>query len=223
MILLTPLRACALNEGRGANPGDTWTSPRRRGITSTLNKGPGRETRRHSFCRSASVTLDPLNEGRGREPRRHDSGLAVFSRASNAQQRPGREPRRHVRPLRAHDRPLRRSTKAGARTPATPETLAGAPQSTSGRSTKAGARTPATRSSATASSSGGRLAQQRPGREPRRHQKQAETLADEIIAQRRPGREPRRHRQRGWLRSLRRRRSTKAGARTPGDTPLVKR
>ena len=56
----------------------------------------------------------------GREPRRHARARSVGRRPARAQRRPGREPRRHEnsRALPLSRSP--RSTKAGARTPATP-------------------------------------------------------------------------------------------------------
>ena len=175
----------------------------------------------------------------GREPRRHRGSRAGSRPSGTAQRRPGREPRRHV--LLAMDlaRAQARSTKAGARTPATPGTAGRALQGAR-RSTKAGARTPATRRwSAGSARPGGALnegrganpgdtgdltagpsqrlrAQRRPGREPRRHTPSAAATCCSSPAQRRPGREPRRHLPaRMQDRALGRRRSTKAGARTP--------
>ncbi len=86
-----------------------------------------------------------------------------------AQRRPGREPRRHLAPGAGGPLLGLRSTKAGARTPATP-VIDGS------------------------SWAGTDHAQRRPGREPRRHiQARSVVCRDFPPAQRRPGREPRRH------------------------------
>ena len=130
----------------------------------------------------------------GREPRRHAPGASLTrSTPDFAQRRPGREPRRH--PVQHHPHLARphRSTKAGARTPAT---LAHVPVRAArhSRSTKAGARTPATPAAAARGEVDSRTAQRRPGREPRRHLRPSSLrLLTRLIAQRRPGREPRRH------------------------------
>ena len=160
-----------------------------------------------------------LNEGRGTHP--GDTRLG-----------------RLVRVLVRH-----RSTKAGARTPATlvPRAMR---MSHGARSTKAGARTPATpprRDSApcrpcgplkrrpghaprrhflpAASSSRGSNAQRRPGHAPRRHASGRVRSKMAEPAQRRPGHAPRRH-------ADRRRRSPRPGrplnegrGTHPGDTP----
>ena len=164
-------RRRSLNEGRGANPGDTRVMPDADGRAITAQRRPGREPRRHQVPREGwGRGSAALNEGRGanpgdtriagscaagmshaqrrpgREPRRHLGASPVRRcRSAYAQRRPGREPRRHLE-ARRRRRPeaVRRSTKAGARTPATPE---GDP-SAIGEC---------------------RRAQRRPGREPRRH------------------------------------------------------
>ena len=158
---------------------------------------------------------------------------------SSAQRRPGREPRRHMDEVRTLMDDDRRSTKAGARTPATPDRIGGQqhhryplnegrganPGDTARagrparqgpvRSTKAGARTPATRDAALAVETLQQDAQRRPGREPRRHISGGVKPAATPTAQRRPGREPRRHQNHLDILPLAPPRSTKAGARTP--------
>ena len=128
---------------------------------------PGREPRRH--CRSrtwACGSAGSLNEGRGANPG-------------------------DTRPLPLHAQPAdRRSTKAGARTPATPPRMWPARASP-------------------------RSAQRRPGREPRRHSASSWYASLFLYAQRRPGREPRRHPVAAVQLRGDRGRSTKAGARTP--------
>ena len=129
---------------------------------------PGREPRRHTDPRRRRLYSRCAQRRPGREPRRHRIRLRASMPRAVAQRRPGREPRRH-RSGSARRRSscpalnegrganpgdtlgvslviivvLRRSTKAGARTPATrvhDRVLARAGV----RSTKAGARTPAT-------------------------------------------------------------------------------
>jgi len=135
----------SLNEGRGPNPGDTLPS-RPRG----------------------SASPRALNEGRGPNPGDTVPRPPPDEHVVHAQRRPGPEPRRHgqgARPPHGHDA---RSTKAGARTPATPAMMiAAVPR--------------------------GITAQRRPGPEPRRHVDSLVLPADYATAQRRPGPEPRRH------------------------------
>ncbi len=174
----------------------------------------------------------------GREPRRHASRRCSLTGITSAQRRPGREPRRHAvsaamrrsrlrslnegRGANPGDTPVAglpkaaevgRSTKAGARTPATQ--AARCEQSGDcRRSTKAGARTPATLDIADGSLVG-YGAQRRPGREPRRHPAGSVTPSSLIVAQRRPGREPRRH----PMPRVHRRRAAKDAQRRPGREP----
>ena len=147
----TPLRRAlgpddraALNEGRGAHPGDTSASSSRRSKSAIAQRRPGRAPRRHRSASRARMDRlrrstkagartpatqvgrtacgrapSPLNEGRGAHP--GDTGAQPD----------------HERP------PRHRSTKAGARTPAT-HRLRHAGIIRPVRSTKAGARTPAT-------------------------------------------------------------------------------
>ena len=133
----------SLNEGRGSNPSDT---PARRGSRESppsLNEVRGSNPSDTSPHTLAARSAHPLNEGRGSNPSdtgvlgQHQHGPAI------AQRRPGLEPQRHRGPGSASARAGHRSTKAGARTPATPRALPAA-ASRRARSTKAGARTPAT-------------------------------------------------------------------------------
>ena len=139
-----------LNEGRGANPGDTADTGDVQRTLSALNEGRGANP--GDTAPGAEYRPAPHRAQRrpGREPRRHriDSGAVTRSRRC-AQRRPGREPRRHRRNVRAAHPYRHRSTKAGARTPATPRELRVA-LLVHHRSTKAGARTPATPGSARA-------------------------------------------------------------------------
>ena len=233
----------SLNEGRGANPGDT---PRRCASAASprsAQRRPGREPRRHRFDpqdlhggverstkagartpatppfrHSTSGCPMTLNEGRGANPgdTRQHRGYAV-----------GR---------------LSRSTKAGARTPATPGSVActcGAmpAQRRPGReprrhdprrprrgghhprSTKAGARTPATRSPSCAGRRGSSSLNEGRGANPGDTATTCEVVGVAVCAQRRPGREPRRHPLAGGADAGLPRRSTKAGARTPATRP----
>ena len=136
---------CSLNEGRGANPGDTGVARRghrrahvrstKAGARTPATQVGRRDARRARLPRStkagartpATLRRCPrgrpcwttLNEGRGANPGDTFVRCTHAPPCLPAQRRPGREPRRHVRPL--HPRPalLARSTKAGARTPAT--------------------------------------------------------------------------------------------------------
>ena len=211
----------ALNEDRGANPGDTHSEPdhvlrRQHRSTKAGARTPAtpvirRMTRRRSASRAQRRP--------GREPRRHWSIPKPFLFGAVAQRRPGREPRRHLLSLASAVNSAGRSTKAGARTPATPPLFDARRQSLP-RSTKAGARTPATLVAAASYCTTHPIAQRRPGREPRRHSRMANSTAcTGSVAQRRPGREPRRHRLHGKGALRGERRSTKAGARTPATLP----
>ena len=140
----------ALNEGRGANPGDTArrtpariaapgrstkagarTPATRRGLDAggtagpSLNEGRGANPGDTLTARSPALPPSALNEGRGANP--GDTPVAVQPPTGTlepAQRRPGREPRRHAGASGAFPLYLPRSTKAGARTPATPSTSA---------------------------------------------------------------------------------------------------
>ena len=91
-------RDCTLNEGRGINPGDTWT----RSMFSRI-------------CRSAQRRP-------GNQPRRHVLEGLQHPHVQAAQRRPGNQPRRHKRWATDSMYWSKRSTKAGESTPATPAT-----------------------------------------------------------------------------------------------------
>ena len=135
-----------LNEGRGANPGDTRASVRATGrATSTLN------------------------EGRGANPGDTWPSRSTVRPSCRAQRRPGREPRRHVRasvPPRGVRPPLNEGRGAN---PGDTHRGGRVRVEEGPRSTKAGARTPATPPRSLQNRSPSRSAQRRPGREPRRH------------------------------------------------------
>ena len=196
----TPARASrrrgsrsALNEGRGANPGDTSSATRSAMCAASAQRRPGREPRRHAGPNAASAVSCVAQRRPGREPRRHLNTTSAAAPPRRAQRRPGREPRRHFPRCRVSDRLSRRSTKAGARTPATrpasPCSIRRRTPLNEGR----GANPGDTFWDGVYGAAVG-AAQRRPGREPRRHAVGAIwRIMAPFIAQRRPGREPRRH------------------------------
>ncbi len=135
----------ALNEGRGANPGDTVA-------------GGDRDL----VCRGRSTKAGARTPATHEEVPVDRAALGVRSTKAGA---------RTPATLAGGDRDLvrrGRSTKAGARTPATHDGVeVGVGEG--GRSTKAGARTPATHARGTGEAWPLDCAQRRPGREPRRH------------------------------------------------------
>jgi len=158
--------ATTLNEGRGPNPSDTIHATPGEIIDWTAQRRPGPEPQRHGLRRGAASARDPaLNEGRGPNPSDTRFGVSCLA------------------PLDG------RSTKAGARTPATPPSRAG-------------------RRSAF-------HAQRRPGPEPQRHKNPMLAALGLYLAQRRPGPEPQRHAADLEKVAAAAGRSTKAGARTP--------
>ena len=201
---------------------------------------PGREPRRHA--RRPTGPTPParsLNEGRGANP--GDTVHAFINSASSgdAQRRPGREPRRHVDDVLHSPRRDRRSTKAGARTPATrpgrppPSPCRGPlnegrganPGDTRGRA-YSWARSRGALNEGRGANPGDtptRAAPRRPGpalnegrgANPGDTRRGVRARVDGLHAQRRPGREPRRHATRGGADEEVVARSTKAGARTP--------
>ena len=139
-----PARCSALNEGRGANPGDT-PFPAVADCTrkSLAQRRPGREPRRHPGSCSVTIHTTLAQRRPGREPRRHSARQMTAPSGVDAQRRPGREPRRHI-PTGA-----RRSSSTDAQRRPGREPRRHAPGDDRGpgdgrRSTKAGARTPAT-------------------------------------------------------------------------------
>ena len=209
--------AATLNEGRGANPGYTRDSPRDCETSERSTKAgartpatlvgadgadhrlpaqrrPGREPRRHSGPPSS---IQPwgrtLNEGRGANPGDTLRRAGLSGKPVGAQRRPGREPRRHGDRLRVPLLPLPRSTKAGARTPATLRGRTGDDAIPIDAQRRPG-REPRRHVALWFQGVLIWLAQRRPGREPRRHSRIAPIAARcRPAAQRRPGREPRRH------------------------------
>ena len=165
------LISAPLNEGRGRDPGDTGAAssppaPTRRALNEGRGRDPGDTPRCHvhqPFLRTRSTkagaetpatpprsggvaeTGPPLNEGRGRDPgdTLHPDCHRPLGAALNEGR--GRDPGdTHAGTLAAcglHPR----STKAGAETPATPESARIGRGQLQRRSTKAGAETPATR------------------------------------------------------------------------------
>ena len=186
-----------LNEGRGANPGDTRAMLRAApAALKRAQRRPGREPRRHDGLWLLAGRITPRSTKAGARTPATRAGRAALRRPAPCPLNEGRGANPGDTPdvsrasgnVREH-----RSTKAGARTPATrpPGHLAGnhGPR----RSTKAGARTPATPAASAPSAAPRRRAQRRPGREPRRHLPPGTQREDTWFAQRRPGREPRRH------------------------------
>ena len=258
-----------LNEGRGTHPGDTRRRPAGPCCSApTLNEGRGThpgDTLRRSWraacpcgrstkagartpatppprARSAERSRRALNEGRGTHPgdtRRRPAGACCSALPLNEGR--GTHPG-DTRRWRWNGRYYLRSTKAGARTPATRGGAGGAADAAA-RSTKAGARTPATRSGRSPCDGTGVHAQRRPGHAPRRHLRRddvrghqhplnegrgthpgdtptpAADWADATHAQRRPGHAPRRHCRSGCSRGSRRPTLNEGRGTHPGDTP----
>ena len=211
----------ALNEGRGANPGDTSGSRRRSTGSSTAQRRPGREPRRHFVVQEGDQIVGVAQRRPGREPRRHAVACSSRQTSVHAQRRPGREPRRHMVDRAGVPGAVVRSTKAGARTPATP---AGPGLGTAGRSrsTKAGARTPATRRRRTPAAPTPRTLNEGRGANPGDTWRARPIPPPCCVAQRRPGREPRRHLDHARTGARDQDRSTKAGARTPATRAVRK-
>ena len=184
---------CSLNEGRGANPGDTCPAARAVRMFVAAQRRPGREPRRHARgARGRSGPRRALNEGRGANPGdTRTRGDAACIRAALNEGRganPGDTGRLAGRlPARAA-----RSTKAGARTPATPGLRGTTGSPCCSLNEGRGANPGDTLLTVPYQGRGG-TAQRRPGREPRRHPRVREMSPPDRTAQRRPGREPRRH------------------------------
>ena len=85
----------------------------------TAQRRPGREPRRHVDMPMVPAGVQHAQRRPGREPRRHITTAVLPSFCTIAQRRPGREPRRHLQRWQPCDIDRLRSTKAGARTPAT--------------------------------------------------------------------------------------------------------
>ena len=210
-----------LNEGRGANPGDTpaRVSPRR--VWADAQRRPGREPRRHALAAAASAeSWSGAQRRPGREPRRHrEYAYARRFTSVSAQRRPGREPRRHDRGRRLDLRRAVRSTKAGARTPATRRLPRRWCRCAAALNEGRGANPGDTCSPSSADASRC-IAQRRPGREPRRHPRRARAAGPRRAALNEGrGANPGDTRGPAVLLSLLGGRSTKAGARTPATQP----
>ena len=140
------LLAIALNEGRGLNPGDTLSSLLRLQCSSPAQRRPGPQPRRHTHFVTTSAQSDEGSAQRrpGPQPRRHPRTFSMYTLPRlSAQRRPGPQPRRHsqgiviltsghwplnegrglnpgdTRTFYCPEHAPRRSTKAGASTPAT--------------------------------------------------------------------------------------------------------
>ena len=107
-----------------------------------------------------------------------------------------------------------RSTKAGAKTPATP-TTAKRHRGGADRSTKAGAKTPATQAQIPGGLDGVARSTKAGAKTPATHETKVGERRIGLGAQRRPGPKPRRHNACSARFQLTRLRSTKAGAKTP--------
>ena len=178
----------SLNEGRGVNPGDTSAKscPERR--FDNAQRRPGREPRRHPRCRGAGAGAAwSLNEGRGVNPGDTRLPGPTCPRLSSLNEGRGVNPG---------------DTPCAARAPRRWTPL------NEGRGVN-----PGDTSEIAVRSETGRLAQRRPGREPRRHSRSiVRWLSPGAAAQRRPGREPRRHEEPADAEDVAPLRSTKAGA-----------
>ena len=157
-----------LNEGRGRDPGDTGRGCTAHGVGYPAQRRPGPRPRRHLKFRN------------------------LFRGKWFAQRRPGPRPRRHVHRLERDLRRRRRSTKAGAETPATPgdrtHTRVRLPPLNEGRGRDPGDTGPFASVLLDEIS-----AQRRPGPRPRRHHRHPTYPSSDPHAQRRPGPRPRRH------------------------------
>ena len=188
-------RQPSLNEGRGQNPGDTahwatttapqrWVRSTKAGAKtpatrllppppgtsqSTLNEGRGQnpgDTRRRlgQCCPQVS-----LNEGRGQNPGDTTADCRIDPSSRQRSTKAGAKTPATRRPTVQQDRVAVRSTKAGAKTPATHVMPSPCARGLT-RSTKAGAKTPATRHRTWPHPFAPPIAQRRPGPKPRRHQ-----------------------------------------------------
>ena len=113
-------------------------------ITSSAQRRPGHQPRRHVAFGGPGDRVSALNEGRGISPGDTRPGWPSAGSVDSAQRRPGHQPRRHAAGLAISRKCRQRSTKAGASAPATRQVPLDNP-SLENRSTKAGASAPATR------------------------------------------------------------------------------
>ena len=117
------MRRCdALNEGRGRDPGDTGRTRSSSESLHSAQRRPGPRPRRHKLEQEPQLLLAPsLNEGRGRDPGDTAARRAGSWHAIALNEGRGRDPGDTPCGTAAHAlRWARRSTKAGAETPATP-------------------------------------------------------------------------------------------------------
>ena len=136
-----------LNEGRGVSPGDTAKDPTSGSAVHSAQRRPGREPRRHLTPPSTSHSDDCAQRRPGREPRRHPrSRGAAWSSTTALNEGRGVSP---------GDTPSRCSSARRA----------GASPLNEGRGVRPGD----TRPAPCGRNHCRRLAQRRPGREPRRH------------------------------------------------------
>ncbi len=214
----------SLNEGRGTHPGDTLGHRPRRTPTLPAQGRPGHAPRRHAaHDRDAHPADHPLNEGRGTHPGDTAATTACEHASPTLNEGRGTHPGDTGGSAHERDGRRRRSTKAGARTPAThlgPRVVFGDRQ----RSTKAGARTPATLGRWVFIFSATAVAQRRPGHAPRRHAPWPTAgTAAAYVAQRRPGHAPRRHALSSGAAPPRARPLNEGRGTHPGDTPRGRR
>ena len=172
-------RYTPLNEGRGINPGDTFTAKNIVRRSRAAQRRPGHQPRRHMAKRKKKryVLIDRSTKAGASTPATPPALKAVELLQSNAQRRPGHQPRRHEQNRPVRRGPRLRSTKAGASTPATPTVRARRNTCTARRSTKAGASTPATPVPIQLRPSAHAVAQRRPGHQPRRHRARGRSWA----------------------------------------------
>ena len=214
----SPSRAGALNEGRGAHPGDTVASASRSQSPSPLNEGRGahpgdthvvgdpprlhgpRSTKAgaHTPATLGQVPLDVLEVERSTKAGAHTPATRA---RWPGRWSPSRSPLNEGRGAHPGDTSAlrdkdyithRRSTKAGAHTPATRDGRA-ARIPAGLRSTKAGAHTPATPPQCRGCSSLLRSLNEGRGAHPGDTLSGLSSVISPITAQRRPGRTPRRH------------------------------
>ena len=154
---------------------------------------PGFEPRRRLGPGGPVAVAPPIAQRRpGFEPRRRARMPSTSSPAMGAQRRPGFEPRRRLEHARVDRDAEPRSTKAGVRTPATPEHPEPAHLSRGGRSTKAGVRTPATLLDRRPVEDSHLRSTKAGVRTPATPTTESVSVHVTTIAQRRPGFEPRR-------------------------------
>ena len=214
-----PRSARTLNEGRGANPGDTRSTCPRPPRWSGAQRRPGREPRRHRAAGAAAGARAPLNEGRGANPGDTPrTGSMHWSYMPVAQRRPGREPRRHA------SRASHRRCECGSLNEgrgANPGDTAPPPAAGTRRwrpLNEGRGANPGDTSRSLADSSGGRTLNEGRGANPGDTSESTVSLWLRDRAQRRPGREPRRHLYPGFSDPMFRVPLNEGRGANPGDT-----